>query len=99
MHPIFTIAGALLMTTAAIAQDEASQKFIIEASVRNDVSPLRLSRRPRSMPPYPRPVARARSFSNPEGRAHRFTFTQTTSGRRPPRLVPAADFSGCALSA
>ena len=67
MRTILTVAVALLVTTAAIAQDKASQKFIIEASVRNDVSPLRLSRRPRCMPPYPRPVARARSFSNPEG--------------------------------
>ena len=67
MRTILTVAVVLLVTTAAIAQDKAGQKFIIEASVRNDVSPLRLSRRPRCMPPYPRPVARARSFSNPEG--------------------------------
>jgi len=67
MRTILTVAPALLVTTAAIDQDKASRKFIIEASVRNDVSPLRLSRRPRCMPPYPRPVVRARSFSNPEG--------------------------------
>ena len=31
MRTILTVAAALLATTAAIAQDKASQKFIIEA--------------------------------------------------------------------
>jgi hypothetical protein len=75
MRTILTVAPALLVTTAAIAQDKASQKFIIEASVRNDVSPLRLSRRPRCMPPIPGLWLEPDPFRTPRGRAHRFTFT------------------------
>ena len=80
MRTILTVAPALLVTTAAIAQDKASQKFIIEASVRNDVSPLRLSPRPRCMPPYPRPWLEPDPFRTP-----RVGLTASLSLRQHPR--------------